>query len=144
MFFSLFSSKSQKLVKKWKKEHEQIVTLAHKVIAEYSKNNLDAAKKYLKELNELAVDHIMNEDIEFYRLQKDHKNLHDETERLIEEFVKTFKSTKVALMKFLTKYTRDDAVLDDEFFDTFNNIVGVLAQRIEFEEKNLYTDLGAK
>ncbi len=144
MFFSLFSSKSQKLVKKWKKEHEQIVALAHKVIAEYQKNNLDGTKKYLKELNELAVDHIMNEDIEFYRLQKDHKNLHDDTGQLIEEFVVTFKSTKVALMKFLTKYTRDDAVLDDQFFKSFNDIVGVLAKRIEFEENNLYTDLGSK
>jgi len=144
MFSSFFSSKEQKLVKKWKKEHEQIVALAHKVIAEYSKNNTDNAKKELKALNVLAIDHIMNEDIEFYRLQKDSKKIDEETERLMKEFAQTFKGTKVALMKFLTKYTKDDAVLDDEFFTTFNDIVAVLAERIDFEEKNLYADLSSK
>jgi len=144
MFSSFFSSKEQKLVKKWKKEHEQIVTLAHKVIAEYSKNNTDNAKKELKALNVLAIDHIMNEDIEFYRLQKDSKRIDENTEILMKEFAKTFKGTKVALMKFLTKYTRDDAVLDEEFFTTFNDIVAVLAERIDFEENNLYADLSTK
>jgi hypothetical protein len=144
MFSSFFSSKEQKLVKKWKKEHEQIVALAHKVIAEYSKNNTDNAKKELKALNVLAIDHIMNEDIEFYRLQKNSKKIDEETEKLMKEFTHSFKGTKIALMKFLTKYTKDDAVLDDEFFTTFNDIVAVLAERIDFEEKNLYADLSSK
>ena len=144
MFFSLFSSKNQKLVKKWQKEHEQIVVLAHKVIAEYSKNNHDAAKKELKALNDLAIDHIMDEDIEFYRLLKDQKRLNAKTEVLIEDFTISFKGTKNALMNFLTKYTRPEAILDDEFFKSFNEIVGVLAERIAFEEENLYTTLNDK
>ena len=90
MFSSFFSSKEQKLVKKWKKEHEQIVALAHKVIAEYSKNNTDNAKKELKALNVLAIDHIMNEDIEFYRLQKDSKK--------IDEFIHTDRKNIVYIL----------------------------------------------
>jgi len=35
MFGSLFSSKNQKLVKKWEKENKKIVVLAHNVIAAY-------------------------------------------------------------------------------------------------------------
>lgn len=47
-------------------------------------------------------------------------------------------------MNFLTQYTRDDAVLDDIFFKTFNELVAVLGQRIKFEEENLYSILYAK
>ncbi|MEA3492629.1 MAG: hemerythrin domain-containing protein [Campylobacterota bacterium] len=144
MFFSLFSSKSQKLVTKWKKEHEELVVLAHKVIAAYSKNDQPAAKKALKELNDLAVDHIMNEDIEFYRLLKDHKKMDDTTEHMMGDFVKTFKGTKITLMNFLTKYSRPDVELDEEFFKTFNSLVGVLGERIAFEENNLYVQMSDK
>ncbi len=144
MLGSLFSSKNKKLVKKWEKEHEKIVVLAHAVIAAYSKNDHDSAKKALKELNNLAVDHIMNEDIEFYRLLKDKKRVDEKTEKLVNEFTATFKGTKITLMNFLTQYSRPEATLDQEFFDTFNAIVGILGERIEFEEKNLYTKLNSK
>jgi len=142
--FSLFSSKNQKLVKTWTKEHEQIVVLGHKVIAEYSKNNHDSAKKKLQELNNLTVDHIMTEDIEFYKLLKDNTRIDTKTEKLVHDFVTSFKSTKMALMNFLTKYSKPEAVLDEEFFNTFNKLLDVLAQRIDFEEENLYYKLGAK
>ena len=144
MFISLFSSKNKKLVKKWKKEHEEIVVLAHKVIAAYSKNNQQAAKNELKALNELAVDHVMNEDIEFYRLLKDKKRLDDTTEELVKDFTATFKDTKMTLMNFLTKYSKPEVELDEEFFTTFNAIVEVLAKRITFEEENLYVKLANK
>ncbi len=144
MFMSFFSSKNQKLVKRWVAEHEQIVILAHEVIAQYSQNNYEAAKTELRKLNELAVKHIMDEDLEFYRLLKDQKRLNGETEKLVNDFTRTFKNTKNTLMGFLTKYTQDDAVLDDNFFTTFNELVGVLAQRIAFEEENLYVALNSK
>ena len=139
MLSGLFLSKNQKLVKKWTKEHEDIVVLAHKVIGEYSKNNHDNARNALKELNNLAVDHVMNEDIEFYKLMKDQKRITTKSESMVREFTVTFKGTKMALMNFLTKYTQDDIVLDDEFFTTFNSLVGILGERIEFEENNLYS-----
>jgi len=144
MFFSLFSSKNQKLVKKWKKEHEQIVVLAHKVIAEYSKNNHEATKRELQALNDLAVDHLMNEDIEFYRLLKDEKRLDLKTEKMVKEFIETFRGTKTTLMNFLTINSRPETKLDDEFFKTFNELVEVLGQRIAFEEENLYSKLDSK
>ncbi len=142
--FSFFSSKNKKLVKQWKKEHEQIVILAHEVIAAYSKNNHDSAKKKLQALNNLAVDHIMNEDIEFYKLLKDDSRIDSKTENLVNDFVKSFKGTKMALMNFLTKYSKPETPLDDEFFSTFNKLLDVLGQRIDFEEENLYYKLGGK
>ena len=141
--FGLFSSKNQKLVKKWEKEHEQIVVLAHNVIAAYSKNDHKKAKKELKALNELAVDHVMNEDIEFYKLLKDQKRNDSKTEKMVKDFTHTFKDTKIALMNFLTKYSRPEIELDEEFFTTFNELVGVLGERIAFEEENLYVKLNA-
>ncbi len=144
IFGSLFLSKNQKLVKKWKKEHTQIVVLAHKIIDAYSKNNYNVAKKELEALNSLAVGHLMDEDIQFYRLLKDQMEVDSKTERLVSEFTKSFKSTKITLMKFLAKYTRPEAVLDDEFFNTFNEIVAILGERIAFEEENLYIRLEFK
>ena len=142
--FGLFSSKNQKLVKKWQKEHEKIVELAHKVIGEYSKNNLKAAKKAVKELNSLAVDHVMNEDIEFYKLMRDEKRIDTKTEVLVDDFIKSFKQTKLTLMSFLSNYSKPDVPLDNEFFTTFNQLLEILGERIEFEEKNLYSKLKDK
>jgi len=139
MFESLFGSKNKKLAVHWEKEHQEIVVLAHEVIAKYSKNDMNGAKKSLKTLNDLAVDHLMEEDIEFYKLLKDDKRLTPKTVDLVHEFTRTFKDTKLTLMKFLTKYAKDDVILDEEFFNTFNTLVAVLADRINFEEENLYT-----
>jgi len=144
MFDTLFASKNKKLAIHWEKDHQAIVVLAHEVIAKYSKNDMTGAKKSLKSLNNLAVDHLMNEDIEFYKLLKDDKRLTPETIELVNDFTRTFKDTKLTLMKFLTKYTKDDIELDEEFFSTFNTLVAVLADRINFEEKNLYSLLKEK
>ena len=141
MFGFLFSSKNQKLVKKWQKEHEDIVVLAHKIIAAYSKNDHKTAKKELQALNNLAVDHLMNEDIEFYRLLKDQKRLNGDTEVMVKDFTQTFKGTKMVLMNFLTKYSKPDTILDEKFFNTFNELVNILGERIAFEEENLYKQL---
>ena len=141
MFSSLFLSKNQKLVKKWKKEHEKIVLLAHKVVAEYSKNNHKKAKKNLISLNNLAIDHIIDEDLKFYKLLNGEKRILPNRKAAIEDFIDTFKDIKPELMSFLTKYTRKDTILDDEFFQNFNELVEVLIERIQYEEKNLYSIL---
>jgi hypothetical protein len=144
MFESLFLSKNQKLVKKWRKEHEQIVVLATNVIGEYQKHNPTKSKAYLSKLNILAVEHLMSEDIEFYRLRKDKRRLTSENEVLIKEFSRTFKGTKIGLMHFLANYTKADVVLDEHFIKEFRGLVEILAKRIEFEEENLYKLLYAK
>ena len=68
MFSLLFLSKNQRVVKKWKKEHKKIVLLAHKVIAEYSKNHHKKAKKFLISLNNLAIERIQYEEKNIYAL----------------------------------------------------------------------------
>ena len=141
MFLSFLASENQKLVHTWKDEHKEIVVLAHKVIKEYSTNHHEAAKKALVALNELTVQHLMVEDIELYRIQKDGDSVDEEAHKSVDEFIKSFKGTKLALMTFLTKYTKPEVELDEKFFNTFNNLVGVLAQRIAYEENNLYSKL---
>ena len=134
----MFESKNKKLVKKWKKDHENLVIIGQKVIAEYVKNNESEARRQLKKFVDQAMDHLTSEDIEFYRMLNDSENKDPRTEELIEEFQRTFKDTKTTLMKFLAKHVRPETPLDDEFFDTFQKIMEILAKRIKFEEDNLY------
>ena len=144
MFFSFFSSKNQKLVKKWKSEHEQIVKLATKVISFYTDGKLDKAKGELIELRLVTLNHLMTEDIEFFKLSKDNKNIDKETQKFVKEFKETFYDTKSVLMHFLKDYTHSSAILDDKFLESFKGLVGVLGDRIAFEEKNLYNRLDIK
>lgn len=144
MLFSFFSSKNQKLVKRWKREHEEIVVFAHKIIAAYSLGDKNVVRKELIALRKLAVEHLMLEDIELFKLLREGRDLEEEMEDLIREFTETFRDTKSTLLTFLREYTREDSQLDKKFFDTFNKIVGVLSQRIDFEENNLYISLEEK
>ena len=136
--FSLFESKNKKMVKRWKKEHEQLVVLGKKVLAEYVKNDNEKARKALQEFTNLAVEHLNSEDIEFYRLMHDPRRKDKQTEEAIAKFQRSFKDVKATLMKFLAKYNRPENPLDDEFFDTFSQIMDILGERIEFEESDLY------
>ena len=138
-----FPSKNKKLVKKWTKEHKVIVKLATKVIESYTEGDHKACKKALKSLNSLAVDHVMNEDIEFYRLLKKEGALDMHTVDMVHNFTRTFQGTKVTLMNFLNKYSMPETALDDEFFTGFQGLVAVLGERIAFEETNLYSELSA-
>lgn len=139
MLSSLFLSKNQKLVQKWTQEHEKIVLLIHKVLAEYSKNNHKNAKKALISLNHLVVDHVTHENTEFYKLLKDKKQVSMKNRKATEEFVSTFTEMRLDLMRFLTHYTKKETTLDDDFFTTLNEVSDVLRERIDFEEANLYT-----
>jgi hypothetical protein len=138
MFSSLFLSKNQKLVKRWTKEHERIVVLTHKVLAEYSKNNHKQAKIELQVLSNLVIDHVTNENIEFYKLLKDESLISTKSKKSTKEFIETFKDVRLDLTKFLTKYTQESTPLDEEFFDMLNQISEILVERIDYEEKNLY------
>ncbi len=142
--FDFFASKNQKLVKKWHKEHEEMVVLAHKVIGAYSLNKLGEAKKYLKKLDSLVVEHVMDEDIELFKLMHNSEEIDKETERLVKEFVESFRQTKLALLDFLSHYTKPEVQLDEEFIKQFNKMVEAVGSRIEFEEKNVYSKLKEK
>ena len=71
MFSSFFLSKNQKLVQKWKSEHEQIVELATKVITSYNDGKVNIAKDALVDLRLVTLNHLMAEDMEFVELLKD-------------------------------------------------------------------------
>ena len=136
--FSLFESKAQKIVKRWRKEHEELVVLGKEVLGDYVKGDEEKTRRVLKKFVDKAVDHLNSEDIEMFRMLHDAKVQDDKIERLIQDFQRSFKDTKTTLMKLLARYVRPDAPLNEEFFDTFSKILDILAQRIEYEEKNLY------
>jgi hypothetical protein len=139
--FGLFLSKNQKLVKRWQKEHRQIVSLVHDFSSAYMEDRHQTAKKRLKALKSLVIEHIMNEDIEIYRLMKDEKRIDIQTEALVDEFLQSFKKTKLSLIAFLENAAKPETKLDDTFFVTFKDIMKVVVKRIDFEEKNLYSKL---
>jgi hypothetical protein len=141
--FGLFDSKTQKLVKKWKKEHQQLVELAGSVIHEYTVHNEKKAKISLSKLSGLASSHFMNEDLEFFKLLRDGK-LNDETSKSVKDFTEGFKKVKIELMSFFTNYSKPDVPLDEEFFKHFNEIIDAVGQRIAYEEGNLYQLMATK
>ena len=142
MFNSFFKSKNKKLVDQWSQEHREIVALAQKVIDTYEKGDMATVKKYLKEIDTLAISHVMDEDLKLFNLMHaENQAIDEETQHSVKEFVKSFKKTKVALIKFFDKYQDPDEVLDIRFIATFKGLVEVLAKRIQFEEKNLYSKL---
>ena len=138
MFDSLFASKNKKLVLKLQKEHKKLVALVGDIIKAYDDNKAQLLLKKLIDLKNVALMHLMSEDVEFYRLVKDSQRSSAEIEDLVSEFEKNFGAIKLALINFLDKYTDEDALYDSEFMAQFKNIVEVLSQRIEFEETRLY------
>lgn len=144
MFMYLFSSKNQRLVHKWTKEHKDILFHANQVLAEYANHNHKEAKKALFILNKVAMDHLMFEDIELYKLLKDKARVDVHTKKLVKVFTRSFKKTKIVLMNFLMHYSKPNVILDDEFLSEFNKILDVVIARIEFEEENLYLILNNK
>ena len=142
MFDSFFKSKNKKLVEQWSQEHREIVALAQKVIDTYENGDMATVKKYLKEIDTLAISHVMDEDLKLFNLMHEENQAIDkETQHSVKEFIKSFKKTKIALIEFLDKYQAPDEVLDIRFIATFKGLVEVLAKRIQFEEKNLYSKL---
>jgi len=145
MFGSLFESKHQKLIHKWQEEHKEIEKLAEKVIESYEKNEHNEAKKSMKALKDIAVEHLMDEDIKLFNIIKEESDkLDTQTKALLNDFTSEFKHTKVSLMNFLAKYASPEVALDRSFYRTFKELMDILAQRISFEESNLYSRLKNK
>jgi len=142
--FGWFDSKNQKVVKRWEREHVELVELATKVIEAYSKGDEKKVRTVLKELSGKTAHHLMSEDLEFFKMMKDQKRMTAKTEALIKEFKESFSGVKVALMSFLKNYAEEGSTIDDKFFTEFNAIVDVLGERIKFEEDNLYIMLHVK
>jgi flagellar motor switch protein FliG len=138
MLESMFLSKNQKLVKSWENEHKEIGELAGKIIKAYEKNDIKNTKKYMQQLKDVTIEHLMQEDLAFYNLLKNSQNLNLETIEYIKDFRKTFKGTKTALMNFISKYASQNVELDNNFIEAFKGLVAVVIQRIDYEEENLY------
>jgi len=143
VFSSFFSSKNQKLVKQWTKEHEQIIALSANVKEAYRINKFVTAKKELKKLRKLTLNHLMSEDNELYKLSETLQETDEEITGLIHSFSESFHDTKPALIHFLKEYANDEAVLDDNFLKTLNKLHVAFSKRVIYEEKTLFSRLSA-
>jgi len=144
MFFFLGKNdqsieKNAKVVNKWKREHRKLEEYAGKVIASYDENKPKRAKKYLHKLELLALNHLMDEDVTFFDLEKTARLRDIHIVDAMKEFRRSFSGTKKVLFHFFFYYTSPKTILDETFREKFDAIVSALVQRIEFEENNLYT-----
>ena len=132
--------KSKKVVQ-WEKEHHQLKKLAGLIIGAYDNKDFKETKKQLNKLKDVALNHLMGEDITFYEMKREVGDKEKDVFDAVSEFETSFREVKIVLIKFLDHYSRPEVELDQEFKETFDTIVGVLVARIEFEEANLYAML---
>ena len=146
MFEFLFGHKkdlvhNSKKVKKWQAEHRALATLATDIAKYYEEGNFNKAKKELKHLQSVALNHLMDEDVTFTELSHQAENTY--TDQVIveamKEFRESFVDTKKSLIHFFIHYTHPDTTLDENFITQLKAIIEALVKRIEFEENNLYT-----
>ena len=135
---------NKKLVIKWKKEHRVLLTHAKEIISIFKENKDTLLKEELENFYTLATEHLVSEDLEFFKLSMLEDSLDQELTINIEDFIETFEETKYALMQFLTKYTLPNAVYDKEFIKTFQKLATALKDRMSYEERNLYKVLESK
>ena len=132
---------NKRKVKKWEGEHKALAQTAMTVVKHYDNNDMAKSKKHLVKLQNLALNHLMDEDVTFFELFKkaDGSDVDKEIMVSIKEFRSTFIDTKKVLIHFFIHYTDKNTVLDAHFKEQLDGIIGALVERIEFEEKNLYT-----
>ncbi len=132
------ANKKSKNVKQWEKEHRQLENLAGAIIGAYDKGDVKETRKQLGKLKDVALNHLMNEDLTFYEMKRKVGNKDKDVFSAMAEFETSFREVKLVLIKFLDHYSNPEVDLDEEFKTTFDVIVGVLVERIQFEESNLY------
>lgn len=145
MFGFLFNkdkdlSNNSRKVKKWQAEHRGLAKQAVKVVESYNNDDKIKARKQLDKLQDLALKHLMDEDVTFYELFKKAEKT-ESNEKIIQamaEFRKSFTDTKKALFYFFIFYTDEKNPLDEVFKEKLDGIINALVNRIEFEETNLY------
>ena len=140
-FKNLSLSKNDKLIARWEKEHMEIAQCGIEAQDAQIKGDSKKAKKNIKKMYELAIKHIKDEDDTFHHLKiNSSKNdpKYNDIMQSIEEFEESFAPIKKALIQFLVIYAADRKLLDDEFKTKLSTIMGVLEERIDWEEKNLY------
>jgi len=133
-------SNNSRKVKKWQAEHRALANQAVKVVEAYDNDDKKKARKHLNKLQDLALKHLMDEDVTFYELFKkaEKSKSNEKIIQSMQEFRKSFIDTKKALFYFFIFYTDEKNPLDEVFKEKLDGIIAALVSRIEFEESNLY------
>ena len=128
-----------KLIRKFHKDHEKLVTQIGIIKNNIETNKIEKAKEGLKKLKMSILGHFMEEDIKLYWYLKDYYKENDSVMEIIIMYEESIKKVQKTAMSFLDKYSAEYTSLDMVFNKQFDEIIDVLATRIETEENNLYT-----
>jgi len=128
-----------KLIRKFHKDHEKLVTQIGIIKKNIETNKVEKAKEGLKKLKMSILGHCMEEDIKLYWYLKDYYKKNDSVMEIILMYGESIKKVQKTAMSFLDKYSGEHTPLDAVFNKQFDEIIDVLATRIETEENNLYT-----
>ncbi len=128
-----------KLIKKFHKDHEKLVTQIGIIVKHIETKKIEKAKEGLKKLKMSILGHFMEEDIKLYWYLKDYYKENDSTMEIIIMYEESIKKVQKTALAFLDKYSAENIPLDTVFNKQFDEIIDVLATRIETEENNLYT-----
>ena len=126
------------LIKKFNKEHANLVSHIGDIQNACSQRNQKKAKKHLQNFMVELLGHFMEEDIKLYWYLRDYYKDQEQASALIKSFENSIKEIQRDVMKFLDHYSRSDISLDEKFKSQFADIIDTLASRISSEETNLY------
>ena len=132
----------KKLIQQLEKDHKKLLNQVDKIETAYSKNNEKTIKKELKTLKYIIIEHFRKEDIKLYWYLKILHKDNCQTVKEIKYFENSIKDIHVAVIGFLNYYTEQNILLNSTFKNEFDKIVHALANRIQTEEKNLYSLYG--
>ncbi len=128
-----------KLIKKFHKDHEKLVTQIGIIKSNIEAHKIEKAKEGLKKLKMSILGHFMEEDIKLYWYLKNYYKENDSMMEIVFMYEDSIKKVQKTAISFLDKYSAEHVALDTVFKKQFDEIVDVLATRIETEENNLYT-----
>ena len=127
------------LIKKFHKEHVNLVAHIGDIQNACSQSNPKKAKKHLQNFKMELLGHFMEEDIKLYWYLRDYYKDNQHASELIKSFENSIKEIQRDVMKFLDHYSREDVTLDAKFKSQFSDIIDTLSSRISSEETNLYS-----
>lgn len=130
-----------KVVQQWEDEHKRLVVLGTRVLKLYEEGDTEKTREALREFAQAAREHFKSEFIQLTALFNSHEFTDRETKEAIRRFKTTFQETQKTLLKFLAIHCRPGHPLDRQFITTFSTIMGLLGERVQFEESDLYRRL---
>lgn len=145
-FFNIFKFKKgipfdPKLIEGFHNDHRNLVKLAFEIkeLAKYSDSPVLLRTLLRTFKTEILVHFLQEEKVLYKYLNSLYKN-DEENKEIVEEFNLSMHKIQTKVENFIEMYTSTHIIsYEQEFLDDFDEVVLLLAKRIETEEKYLYS-----